>query len=72
MYYNGMMRHGINQLGAADMAAGAFPLGSNGVNARKKSRAPCGCSPHEFRLLGQVGQESNRQPAVVELTCSPE
>src|SRR5262245_35758507 len=30
----------------------------------------CGCSPYKFRILkGQVGQESHRRPAVVEVAA---
>jgi hypothetical protein len=41
-------------------------LGSTGVKAYKVGHIPCGCSRDEFKALGQVGQESNRRPAVVE------
>jgi hypothetical protein len=43
-----------------------FRLGSNGVKACKMGCMPCGFSLHEIRTRGQVGQESNLQPAVVE------
>src|SRR5262245_35199801 len=42
------------------------PLGSTAVKALNMGCAPSGCNPHEFRLQGQVGQESHRRPAVVE------
>ena len=43
------------------------PLGSNGVKACKTGCTSCGCSPHKFSsYTGQVGQESNLQPAVLE------
>jgi hypothetical protein len=41
-------------------------LGSIGVKARKTGCTPYGCSLDKFNILGQVEQESNLQPAVVE------
>jgi hypothetical protein len=61
-YYNGMMRHGINQLGAAHMAAGVAPVGSIGVNwgqlgskALRIGCTRCSFSPHKFSVYGAGG-----------------
>jgi hypothetical protein len=44
-----------------------LPLGSHGVNAHQVGRSYDARSPNEFGVLeGQVGQESNLHPAVVE------
>jgi hypothetical protein len=41
-------------------------LRSSGVKAWKLGWSKGACGPHEFRVVGQVGQESNRRPAVLE------
>jgi len=42
-------------------------LGASGVKRSKTGCSDEGCNPHEIKLFeGQVGQESNLQPAVLE------
>jgi hypothetical protein len=39
------------------------------VTAHRLGWSHEGCTPHEFSLLGQVGQESHWRPAVVEVAA---
>jgi len=49
---------------------GGMHWGQLRVNARALRESHKARNPHEFRLLGQVGQESNLQPAVLEKAAS--
>jgi hypothetical protein len=57
------------------MAAGVGPVGVKwgqmGSKHAKTGCTPCGCSLDKFEVLGQVGQESNLQPAVLETAALP-
>jgi hypothetical protein len=43
--------------------------GHIGVKAHTLGWSHRACNPHEFRILGRVGQESHRRPAVLEVAA---
>jgi hypothetical protein len=48
------------------VAHGGMQLGPNRGHSAHIALGARGSNPHEYRALGQVGQESNLQPAVLE------
>jgi hypothetical protein len=51
------------------VAPGGMRLGSHKGQSTDITLEPQGSNPHEFRLLGQVGQQSNLHPAALEFAA---